>query len=201
MNLLLLDIGNSRLKWAVVRQPYRPGQPFAAHGVMAIRTLRSSALVWSRLFKAAGTPDAIYACNVAGRAVERQIRAASGRAGLKPPQFARSAAAAAGVRNAYPEPWRLGVDRWVQLIGAHHEHPGKDLCLVSLGTAMTIDLLDAAGRHRGGSIVPGPRLMIESLLERTAGIRRREAVHDPVGSRRGSRDGLHRCCRTALGPG
>jgi type III pantothenate kinase len=173
MKLLLLDIGNSRLKWAVVRQPYRRGQPFAAHGVMEIRTLRSSALVWSRLFKAAGTPDAIHACNVAGRAVERQIRAAARRAGVGAPHFARSQAAAAGVRNGYRESWRLGVDRWLGLIGARHEHPGKDLCLVGLGTAMTIDLLDAAGRHFGGSLVPGPRLMIESLLEHTAGIRRR----------------------------
>jgi type III pantothenate kinase len=65
------------------------------------------------------------------------------------------------------------VDRWVGLIGAHHEHPGKDICLVGLGTAMTIDLLSADGRHFGGCIVPGPRLMIESLLEHTAGIRRR----------------------------
>jgi type III pantothenate kinase len=173
MKLLLLDIGNSRLKWAVVRQRYRRGQPFAAQGVMEIRTLRSSALVWSRLFKAAGTPDNIYACNVAGRALERQIRAAARRAGLGAPHFARSQAAAAGVRNGYRESWRLGVDRWLGLIGARHEHPGKDLCLVGLGTAMTIDLLDAAGRHFGGSLVPGPRLMIESLLEHTAGIRRR----------------------------
>ena len=173
MNLLLLDVGNSRLKWAVVRQRYRRRQPFAAQGVMEIRKLRSSAAVWARLFKAAGNPEAIYACNVAGRAMERQIRAAARRAGLGAPQFARSQVAAAGVRNGYREPWRLGADRWVGLIGARHEHPGKDLCLVGLGTAMTIDLLNAAGRHFGGSLVPGPRLMIESLLEHTAGIRRR----------------------------
>ena len=138
-----------------------------------MRMLRRSQALWSRLFKAAGTPAAIYACNVAGRAVERQIRAAARRAGLGAPRFARSQAAAAGVRNGYRESWRLGVDRWLGLIGARHEHPGKDLCLVGLGTAMTIDLLDAAGRHFGGSLVPGPRLMIESLLEHTAGIRRR----------------------------
>jgi type III pantothenate kinase len=173
MNLLLLDVGNSRLKWAVLRQPYRRQQNFAAQGVMELKALHTSAAGWSRLFKDAGTPDRIHACNVAGAAMERQIRAASSRAGLKPAHFARSSATAAGVGNAYPEPWRLGVDRWVQLIGAHHEHPGKDLCLVSLGTAMTIDLLTAGGRHLGGSIVPGPRLMIESLLERTAGIRPR----------------------------
>ena len=48
-----------------------------------------------------------------------------------------------------------------------------DLCLVAIGTALTIDLLDASGRHVGGQIIPGPRLMIESLLQRTAGIARR----------------------------
>jgi type III pantothenate kinase len=173
VNLLLLDVGNSRLKWAVLRNPYRRGQEFAGQGAVELKGLHTSAAGWSRLFKEAGTPERIYACNVAGVAMARQIRAASRRAGLKPVHFARSAVSAAGVRNAYPEAWRLGADRWVQLIGAHHEHPGSDLCLVSLGTAMTIDLLTAAGRHLGGSIVPGPRLMIESLLERTAGIRRR----------------------------
>jgi type III pantothenate kinase len=173
MNLLLLDVGNSRLKWAVLRKPYQRGQEFAAQGSVELKALHTSAAGWSRLFTQAGTLERIYACNVAGAAMERQIRAASSRPGLKSPHFVRSAAVAAGVRNAYPEPWRLGADRWVQLIGAHHEHPGRDLCLVSLGTAMTIDLLTATGRHLGGSIVPGPRLMIESLLERTAGIRRR----------------------------
>jgi type III pantothenate kinase len=173
MSLLLLDIGNSRLKWAVVRRRYRRGQSFAARGAIDMRTLRRSQAVWSRLFKAAGTADAIYVCNVAGRVVERRIRAAARRAGLKVPKFARSQAAAGGVRNAYREPWRLGADRWLSLIGARHEHPGKDLCLVGLGTAMTVDLLDAAGRHLGGCLVPGPRLMIESLLEHTAGIKRR----------------------------
>jgi len=172
MKLLLLDAGNSRLKWALLRKPYRRRQEFAAQGVVELAALRSAA-AWSRLLKRSGNPGLIYACNVAGAAVERQIRAASRRAGLGRPHFAHSEVATAGVRNGYPEPWRLGVDRWVGLIGAHHEHPGKDVCLVGLGTAMTIDLLAANGRHLGGCIVPGPRLMIESLLDHTAGIRRR----------------------------
>jgi type III pantothenate kinase len=172
VKLLLLDAGNSRLKWALLRKPYQRRQEFAAQGVVELTASRSPA-AWSRLFKTAGNPDLIYACNVAGASIERQIRAASRRAGLAAPHFAHSEVAAAGVRNGYPEPWRLGADRWVGLIGAHHEHPGKDLCLVGLGTAMTIDVLNARGRHLGGSIVPGPRLMIESLLEHTAGIRRR----------------------------
>lgn len=178
MNLLLLDIGNSRLKWALLRKPYRRRHKFAAQGFIDLAALRKSAAAWVRLFEAAGTPDRIYVCNVAGAAVERQIRAAARRAGLLAPHFVHTSAAAAGVRNGYREPWRLGADRWVSIIGARHEHPGQDICLVGLGTAMTIDLLAASGRHFGGSLVPGPRLMIESLLVNTAGIRRRAGGWD-----------------------
>jgi type III pantothenate kinase len=176
MSLLLLDIGNSRLKWALMREPYRRRQAFAARGVMELRLLRGTNSALARLFKAAsgaGLLPKVHACNVAGPAIERQLRTAARRAGLGSVRFARSEITAAGVRNGYREVWRLGVDRWVALIGAHHEHPDMDLCIVGIGTAMTIDLLDASGRHVGGNIVPGPRLMIESLLARTAGIKRR----------------------------
>jgi type III pantothenate kinase len=176
MSLLLFDSGNSRLKWALLREPYRRQQPFEARGVMELSALGGRDSQIARLFEALGTAGLapkVYACNVAGPKVERRLRAAVRRAGLGPVRFARSAGAGAGVRNGYREPWRLGADRWVALIGARHEHPNMDLCIVGIGTAMTIDLLDASGRHVGGNIIPGPRLMVESLLTRTAGIRRR----------------------------
>jgi len=176
MSLLLLDIGNSRLKWALTREPYRRRQSFAARGAMELDLLRGTGSALARLFEAArvaGLIPKVHACNVAGAAIERQLRTAARRAGLGTVRFARSEVAAAGVRNGYREVWRLGVDRWVALIGAHHEHPNMDLCIVGIGTAMTVDLLDSSGRHVGGNIVPGPRLMIESLLARTAGIKRR----------------------------
>jgi type III pantothenate kinase len=70
-------------------------------------------------------------------------------------------------------PWRLGVDRFVAVIGAHHRAPHRAVCVIDIGTAMTIDLVDSAGEHLGGSIIPGPQLMVESLLKSTSGIRRR----------------------------
>jgi type III pantothenate kinase len=176
MSLLLLDAGNSRLKWALSREPYRRRQPFAVRGVIDLDALRASGSALDRLFKAlriSGLAPRVHACNVAGAAIERRLRAGAGRAGLGAIRFAESRAAQCGVRNGYREVWRLGADRWVALIGARHEHPNMDLCIVGIGTAMTIDLLDSSGRHVGGNIIPGPRLMIESLLGRTAGIRRR----------------------------
>jgi type III pantothenate kinase len=170
---LLLDIGNSRIKWALLRGPYRRGCRFAASGALDLARLAGRGLAMQRLLESIDPRPSIVACNVAGAAVERQLRRIAARAGARAPQFVRSAQAAGGVRNAYAEPWRLGADRWAALVGARAEHPDRALCLVAIGTAMTVDLLDERGRHRGGSIIPGPELMVGSLLARTAGIRRR----------------------------
>lgn len=177
--LLLLDSGNSRLKWAISRNPYRPQAPFADKGVIELAALRHSTQPLLRLLRKHGPDTRIHACNVAGTAIQRSICAAAGSAGLPRPRFARSAAAAAGVVNAYAEPWRLGVDRWISLIGARSQHPGRALCIVAIGSALTIDLLGADGRHHGGCIVPGPRMMIAALLTNTAGIRRRAGLSAP----------------------
>ena len=171
-----MDAGNSRLKWALVREPYRRNQPFSAQGAMELARIQGRRSPLRALFRAlvtSGLQSRVHICNVAGSEIDRLLRSGAEHAGVTQISFARSAAEACGVRNAYREAWRLGTDRWVALIGAHHEHPNMDLCLVGIGTALTIDLLDASGRHVGGHIIPGPRLMIESLLQRTAGIQRR----------------------------
>jgi type III pantothenate kinase len=189
--MLLLDIGNSRIKWARLQGSYRRGQRFAARGAVDLVRFDARGAALESLLESMGPRVRIVACNVAGAAVERRLRLLARRTGARAPKFVRSAAAAAGVRNAYAEPWRLGADRWAALIGARFEHPGRALCLVAAGTALTIDLLDERGRHRGGSIIPGPELMIKALLERTAGIRRRAGGDAPrLLARAGASPGL-----------
>jgi type III pantothenate kinase len=186
--VLLIDAGNSRLKWALLPAVYRRGVRFGRHGVVDWQAggIRRAL---TRLLQPARTPGRALVCSVAGTSLERELRAAARAAGVGALEFAHTAPAGAGVRNAYPEPWRLGVDRWVALIGAHHEYPRQAVCIISLGTAMTVDLLGPDGRHLGGCIVPGPTLMIDALLERTAGIRSRAggidaaAAATPSGSR------------------
>ena len=87
-------------------------------------------------------------------------------------EFVASTAAACGVRNAYSTPGNLGVDRWLAVIAAHARER-RLTCIVSVGTAMTIDGVDASGQHLGGVIVPGPDLMVASLLRNTSDIARR----------------------------
>jgi type III pantothenate kinase len=76
--------------------------------------------------------------------------------------LAQSQADGFGVRNAYIHPEKLGVDRWLSLIAVRRYYPGA-ACIVDCGTAITIDLIDAAGRHQGGLISPGLTLMKQSL--------------------------------------
>lgn len=173
---LLLDIGNSRLKWALWSAGAAPrlnAGRFDRRGVLALSRLRRSAVPLRALFAAMPAGTAILACNVAGAKIAARVRACAAEAGLSRPQFVRTSARADGVRNAYAEPWRLGTDRWVALIGAHAASPRRALCLVGIGSALTIDLLAPGGRHLGGCIAPGPQMMVESLLRETAGIRRR----------------------------
>jgi type III pantothenate kinase len=180
---LLLDAGNSRLKWAWVRR----GR-LQRGGAVAYTPRRQFDSRLRRLLLQASCAGRVLVCSVAGADIDRCIRRAARAAQLPAPQFARSVRRAAGVTNAYVEPWRLGVDRWVAMIGARQLFPGEALCLVSVGTALTLDLLAASGRHRGGAIVPGPALMVQTLLERTAGIRRRARGGAGVGRRLYARD-------------
>jgi type III pantothenate kinase len=181
--LLLIDAGNTRVKWATLRRD-SAGTPssvdFDDRGVIELAALRRSEAPLRRLLAGLAADTRVIACNVAGAAFDRQLRAAARRVGISAPQFVRSARSTAGVRNGYAQAWRLGADRWVALNGARALQPRQALCIIGIGSALTIDLLDADGRHRGGCIAPGPQMMIESLLRDTAGIRRRARLGGPA---------------------
>lgn len=168
MNTLLFDAGNSRFKWALVRD----GRLGAQHAVEHAR-MREFAAWLAR----APALDRIVGVNVAGSAVERALRAVLRRADQPRPAFLTSTAEAAGVRNAYTRPASLGPDRWAAAIGAWHGAGCyRTVCAVGIGTALTLDVVDHEGHHRGGLIAPGPGLMLDSLLSRTARIAAGAAV-------------------------
>ena len=171
---LLIDSGNSRLKWAKLPGTYCRAQAFAEQGVLDW-SRRGALRAFTRLLRTLEPPTSLYVCNVAGAAVQRSLATAVADAGLAKPCFVRTGQRFGDLRNGYREAWRLGADRWVALIGAMHEYPGHNLCVIGLGTALTADLVEANGTHHGGCIVPGPQLMISALLDRTAGIRARAA--------------------------
>ena len=165
MTVLLVDIGNTRIKWAHVAGGRLNRVRAAAHAAW------TAADYGGRLF-AGRRPERMLVASVAGPKVTRALATAARRAGVSA-RFVRVPRRGGGITVGYLEPWRLGVDRFVALVGARDCFRGIALCVVGVGTAMTVDLVGGDGRHRGGAIIPAPELMVESLLDHTHGIRRR----------------------------
>jgi type III pantothenate kinase len=165
MSILLVDIGNTRVKWALLRGArLSRGSAIAHQG----RPAAMAAL----LRRAPKAVERVVAVSVAGRRLDQALdRATRQRFGLRV-EFVASTRRAGGVTNGYREVWRLGADRWVGAIGAHALARGGPVLYAMVGTALTIDLVSKS-RHRGGAIIPGAPTMVASLLSGTNGIRRR----------------------------
>jgi type III pantothenate kinase len=160
---VVIDIGNTRIKWAWADgvELQRPGS--AAHSPSVGEALRA--------LEAALPPHAerVLIANVAGRELGEQVRALiSRRLGIAA-ELAATAVEQCGVRCAYADPSRLGVDRWAASIAAFRRIGGA-VCVIGAGTAVTFDAVDGAGRHLGGLILAGGRLVARALLDGTNNI-------------------------------
>ncbi|GAA0712792.1 type III pantothenate kinase [Dokdonella soli] len=158
---LLIDLGNTRLKWATLTGAnLQAGGVFTHAGKPLFSELRRE---WVELARV----DGVLVASVVAPTREDELDAyVHDRFGLHA-EFLRSPAAALGVRNAYAEPARLGIDRFLALAALHAEHPRAQV-LASVGTALTLDALAADGVHHGGVIVASPQLMREAVLNGTA---------------------------------
>jgi len=160
---LLLDIGNSMLHWAVCTDGKPEGGGRFPHRGMDLVQLADQA--WDNL----PVPDRVVIANVAGSSAGKALAGwLQQRWGIVP-VFVRASASACGVTNAYPEPEKLGVDRWATLVAVHHHYPGT-VCIVDCGTAITLDVINAEGQHQGGLILPGVESLKQLLLQNTADI-------------------------------
>jgi type III pantothenate kinase len=160
---LLLDLGNTRLKWAVVAV-----DGWSARGAVAWDD--DVAAVLKHAWKAVEQPDRVIGASVVDAAREKQLEASVKEIFAREIAWVRTPAEACGVRNAYAEPQRLGVDRFLAMVAAHAA--GHAPCvLAGIGTALTLDALTADGQHLGGLIAPGPLLMQQSLLGATVRVR------------------------------
>ena len=174
---LAIDIGNTRLKWALYAQG-EPGAAVLAQGAEFLDHIeRLSEGPWAEL---PATPTAMLGCVVAGDAVRRRAEEQMGEAFDFSPRWVVSSAAEAGMTNGYDHPTRLGADRWVAMIGARHRMLAaqaargaapRPMVVVMVGTAVTVDALDSEGRFLGGLILPGFGLMQRALEMGTSGLK------------------------------
>jgi type III pantothenate kinase len=181
MTFLAIDIGNTRLKWAQYSSP-APGAALLSHGAVFLETIDSLAeKEWAKL----PAPGSMLGCVVAGEGVKRRVEEQLEIWDVEP-RWVASNAHACGVTKSYDHPSRLGVDRWVALIGARRRilARGRPLpvLVVMVGTAVTVDALDTEGRFLGGLILPGFGLMLRALEMGTAGLKAPtgEAVEFPT---------------------
>ena len=155
----LLDLGNSRLKLASWR---------AGRGVGDVQAWPHAAADFGaqlqRWLETTSPGDLAWLASVAPSELTATVAEALASRGM-PARRVRTRPACGGVRIAYAEPARLGVDRFLALLGAHARGPGPWL-LVSAGSALTVDLLDSSGQHRGGVIAPSPEHMRAALAAR-----------------------------------
>ena len=164
--ILLIDAGNTRIKWATVgRAQESTGAPVWLHQGSVYHAEMS-------LLKAAWVVlpiSRIVVSNVAGQQIEHDLELllASCVAGVKPERFI-STSNCAGIKNGYRQATQLGCDRFASAIGAHALFPLRALLVVTCGTATTIDAITEDGTFIGGMILPGLQLMAQSLAKNTA---------------------------------
>lgn len=166
---LLLDVGNTHLKWGWFnRGSFRLED---TGRILHLGQLDTAVLSCRRQDNI--TPSKIIAANVAGADSAEQLSVWAHHRWQQKINFMSSQASHGHVVNAYDHPEKLGVDRWATLIAAHQDYPDSALLIVDCGTAITLDVMvntSTVGRHLGGLILPGIRLMKRALLQGTAGI-------------------------------
>lgn len=163
MKALLLDAGNTRLKWGT-----GSGGRIARTGDIAQEKIRELGL-GELTRKLPRDVDAAIASNVAGTTFATRLAGVIHAHCDCDLYFAKAKKAGYGITNRYRTPRRIGVDRWVALVGAWSEL-GRACVVVDAGTAVTIDALDDDGNHLGGMILPGIATMADALTEKTSDI-------------------------------
>jgi type III pantothenate kinase len=188
MTFLALDVGNTRLKWALYDAAH-PGAQLLAQGAEFLENLDKLAEgAWSNIEQ----PTTMLGCIVAGDAIKRRVESQLDERwdvstgftdGSFRPHWVVASAQEAGLTNGYDHPTRLGADRWVAMVGARQwmlsrlttNEGAKPLVVVMVGTAVTVEAIDCSGKFLGGLILPGHGIMLRALESGTAGL------HVPTG--------------------
>ncbi len=163
---LQIDVGNSSVKWRLKEDgavsasgSYLPGDDSSRDALLGCTDRLTD----------------IWISSVAAPTVESELATLLFNRWQRVPWFAKTVARIGDLRNSYEDPSRMGVDRWLAMLGAWERERGR-LCVVDAGSALTIDIVDATGQHEGGYIIPGPLLMERALLLDTDRVRFEEDI-------------------------
>ncbi|MGA2778633.1 MAG: type III pantothenate kinase [Steroidobacteraceae bacterium] len=161
--ILVIDVGNTRLKWAWLTTAGLSDQQAVVH-----RDVKPD--LWTAaLFDANQKPHRVLVSNVAGEAMAKNLARLTKKVYGVKIEFVTATRQFHELTNGYLDASLLGADRWLAVIGAW-TMARSALCVVDAGTAVKVDSVDAHGQHLGGLIVPGIHMMREALLKRTSDI-------------------------------
>jgi type III pantothenate kinase len=161
--ILVIDVGNTRLKWAWLTSNGLSDQQAVVHR-------DAKAAMWTAaLFESGQKPTRVLVSNVAGPAMAKTLTRLSKKAFRITAEFITAAPEYHGLHNGYLDATLLGADRWLGLVGAW-TRARSALCVVDAGTAVKVDSVDGSGQHLGGLIIPGIHMMREALMSKTSDI-------------------------------
>lgn len=160
--MLMIDIGNSRIKYGTYSNA--AWQSLRSHFYQIENIEHQFDLIFQDI-----PSQPVYVACVVDAMKEPVVQWFASRWGLKP-LFVVAKKQSAGVTNSYEKPDKLGVDRWLAMVAAYNKF-GSAVCVIDCGTAVTVDVIDESGLHRGGLIMPGLQLMRESLFSNASKIK------------------------------
>ena len=161
--ILVIDVGNTRLKWAWLTSTGLSDQQAIVHR-------QAEPGMWTAaLFDSGQKPARVLVSNVAGATMAKTLTQLSQKTFHVEVEFVTAGREFRGLTNGYLDPSLLGADRWLALIGAWTVARSA-LCVVDAGTAVKVDGVDAGGLHLGGLIAPGIHMMREALMSNTSDI-------------------------------
>lgn len=170
--ILVIDVGNTRLKWAWLTNTGLSDQQAVVH-----RDAKPG--LWtSALFETKQRPSRVLVSNVAGPKMAKTLTRLAKKVFKIEVEFVTAHQQFDGLTNGYLDPSLLGADRWLALIGAWTKAKGP-LVVVDAGTAVKVDSVDAQGQHLGGLIAPGIHMMREVLMSKTSDIAKAAASSTP----------------------
>lgn len=159
---LLIDVGNTRVKWLLINDCYDESQ-------LQYGSLKNL----SDFIKDIDAPNTIVLLAAVNDSEALQGLLSS--SDFKEVHKAFSKAEQLGVCNSYAEPQRMGVDRWLAMIAGFSITKGDNskngVIIIDAGSALTVDVVDYCGQHLGGYIVPGIEMAKRALFCNTERVR------------------------------
>ncbi len=161
--ILTVDIGNSRIKWGLWQ-----GGSLVLHQAHEYQSATLAAVL-DLAWQEREPPATVMLACVAGESVEQALQHWLEQHWQQRAAVLRTCQQCGDLKHSYAQPQDHGVDRWAAMIAARTLYQ-TPLCVISCGTATTVDIIDASGQHLGGQIMPGTEMMIGALQTRVPGL-------------------------------